>query len=390
MTREERDLRAQAETLRAEARTLVSENKMDEAKAKKKDMDAVLEKANMLAELEGEEAAGKQLSAGEEKDQKEQDKLYKNAFFKDFRNKKLTTEEREVFQTRNALHETGGSPEGTTGGMLVPVDAQTAINEYKRTLSPLEQFITTIPVGTFSGSRVYEKVATMTAMENLTTDDEDLPESDTPEFELLKYEIQDYGAWLPIPNSLLADSDQNIMAHLNQWIAKKSVKTRNTLILAILNAIGATAFGTDADKIKKALNITLDPMLAAGAIILTNQDGFHFLDTLKDGKGNPVMQPDITQPTQKLFAGKAVKVVGNTTLLTTGSSTKLAPIFVGNLQEAVAMFERQGHMVGSTNIGGTAWRKNRTELRAIEREDLQPVDTGAVVHGTLDVTAVVA
>ena len=55
---------------------------------------------------------------------------------------------------------------------------------------------------------------------------------------------------MPVPNDLLKDSDQNIMAYLTKWIGKKSVVTRNTLILAIMDAIDATAFA-DYKAIKK-------------------------------------------------------------------------------------------------------------------------------------------
>jgi HK97 family phage major capsid protein len=160
------------------------------------------------------------------------------------------------------------------------------------------------------------------------------------------------------------------------------------LILAILNAITPTTFA-DYKAIKKALNVTLDPMLAAGAIIVTNQDGFQYLDTLEDGTGKPVLQVDVTQPTQKLFAGKPVKVISNTVLTTSGTTTKLAPMFVGNLSEAITMFERQGYQIASTNIGGTAFRKDRTELRVIELEDVVSVDSSAAVFGKIDVTSVV-
>ncbi|WP_239646717.1 phage major capsid protein [Bacillus zhangzhouensis] len=41
------------------------------------------------------------------------------------------------------------------------------------------------------------------------------------------------------------------------------------------------------DGIKKALNVTLDPLVSPGAIMMTNQDGYNWLDTLKDGEGFP-------------------------------------------------------------------------------------------------------
>lgn len=379
MTKEVRELRAQAEQLKTEARNLVAEEKITEARAKAEEARKLTEKADLLEQLETDPEP---VPTSAPKDDVKT--IYNKAFFKAFRGKKLSSEERDAVETVNAL--TSSSDED--GGLVVPEDVQTKINEYKRSLPALERFIDRVPVTTDSGSRVFEVAATMTALANITDDTADIDEMDNPTFEALTYTIKKYAGWLPVPNDLLKDSDQNILAYLVKWIGKKSIVTRNTLIAAILKAGSATAFGTDYKKIKKALNVTLDPMHAARAIILTNQDGFQFLDTLEDGTGKPILQVDVTQPTRKLFAGKPVEVIANSALATAGTSTKLAPIFIGDFEEGIVMFERQGHQIASTNIGGTAFRKDRTELRVIEREDIKAKDTAAFVYGTLDVTAV--
>ncbi|OGO93092.1 MAG: hypothetical protein A2Y17_06010 [Clostridiales bacterium GWF2_38_85] len=255
------------------------------------------------------------------------------------------------------------------GYIIVPSDVQTKINQYKRTLPMLETLINLIPVSNASGSRVYEKIATMTALTNVTDLTADLSDMGSPQFEKISYEIKDYAGIMPIPNDLLNDTDVNLMEYLAQWIARKSVVTRNTLILAILTALTPATFA-DWKAIKKAINITLDPAFAVDAKIVTNQDGYQYLDTLVDGQGRPLLQADATKPGGNILFGKPV-VVPNSVLATTGTTTKLAPMFVGNLKEAVAMFERQGHQIASTNIGGTAFQKNQTHVRVIERENVK-------------------
>ena len=99
---------------------------------------------------------------------------------------------------------------------------------------------------------------------------------------------------------------------------------------------------------------------------------------------------DVSRPGGNILFGKPVIVVPNSVLATTGTTTKLAPMIVGNLAEAITMFERQGAQIASTNVGGTAFRKDRTEFRAIEREDVKLIDSAAVVYGTVDVTSVIA
>lgn len=388
MTREERELRNQASTLKTEARDLVSKNDMEKAKAKAEEAKNLIEKADLLAELEEQGQPKAPISTGEQNDLLKRKQQYQNVFMKNFRGVKLDAEERQLLNEGEEPPVTGlHSEPDENGGLLLPKDVQTAINQCKRSLSQLEPFITVTPVTTLSGTRVYEKLATMTPLEELTADDQDIPETDNPKFESISYKIRDFGGWLPVPNNLLNDSDQNILTFLQKWFARKSVVTRNKYILGILSAITPTAFA-DYKAIKKALNVTLDPMLSASSILVTNQDGFQYLDTLEDKNGKPLLQVDVTQPTQKLFAGKPVKVVGNNVLATTGTTTKLAPIFVGSLEDAATMFERQGYQIATTEVGGTAWRKNRTEIRMIEREDFQPVDKDAVIYGQIDVTSV--
>lgn len=390
MSKELRELLAQLANLESQAQALMDKDGVtaDEMRAKTNEIKAVKAKIEYQKTVdEGKEfdANGLELTGSAAKRQKEEREenqaRYKSAFLQAFRGR-ATADDRKVLA---ALTPTTDAD----GGLLVPSDIQTAINQYKRTLSELEPLINVVPVTTSSGSRVFEKIAAMTPLVNITDLTADIEDMGSPQFENVTYAIKDYAGYMPVPNDLLNDSDQNIIAYLTQWIGKKSVVTRNSLILAILGAITPTAFA-DYKAIKKALNITLDPMLAAGAVIVTNQDGFQYLDTLEDGNGKPILQVDVTQPSQKLFAGKPVKVISNTVLATTGTTTKLAPMIVGNLQEAVTMFERQGHQVASTNIGGTAFRKNRTEIRVIEREDVKSIDTGAVVYGQIDVTAVLA
>lgn len=365
---------------------------VDEIKAatnKLKEINAQIEAQKLLDEGKEFDENGVELSGAEAKQQKQdkEDKkaLYKGAFLNAIRKRgnlnRLSVEDVKILDAM-----TPSTP--ADGGLLVPQDIQTAINEYKRTLPQLEPLVNRIPVTTLSGSRVFEKIATMTPLENVTDDTADIPDMGNPQFENIQYAIKDYAGWMPVPNDLLDDSDQNIIDYLTNWIGRKSVVTRNSLILTLLGTLSKSTFA-DWKAIKKAINITLDPMLSAGANIVTNQDGFQYLDTLVDGQQRPLLQPDVQNPGGNKLFGKQIIVVPNSTLVTTGTDTKLAPLIVGNLIELITMFERQGYQIASTNIGGTAFRKNRTEIRVIEREDIKLVDSAAAIYGQIDVTSVV-
>lgn len=375
----------QMESLKAEARQLVEENKLVDAKAKAAEAKNLKEQIDLMDELDGfsiDNNKGKPV--GETKDEKEQEERYQNAFFKAFKNKSLSADDREVIEIKNSLSESTDAD----GALVVPKDVQTKINEYKRTLIDLSQLATIEGVTTLSGSRVLEKLATMTPLENITDDTADIAEMTNPQFETVSYALKKYAGWLPIPNDLLKDTNQNIIAYLTRWIGKKSIVTNNSLFMAILTALTETTFA-DIKGMKKALNVTLDPMHAMNAKILTNQDGYQYLDTLEDGNNRPLLKDDISQESGKLLFGKQLIVVPNSQLPTTGTTTLLAPMYIGDFKDGVIKFDRQTYEIASTNIGGTAFRKDRTEMRVIEREEYKAWDAAAIVRGKIDVTATV-
>ena len=62
---------------------------------------------------------------------------------------------------------------------------------------------------------------------------------------------------------------------------EKSIATRNYLILQEINKLTKVDL-KDYKGIKTALHVTLDPAFSAVANIITNQDGFNYLDQLED------------------------------------------------------------------------------------------------------------
>jgi len=390
MSRELRQLLADLSAKQGEASTLMAKDGVtkDELNAKLGEVQAIQAKIEMQKAIDsgkefnadGVEITGKPADAIK-KEKAENKATYQSAFMNAFRNRATT----EDFKILNALNPSTPAD----GGLIVPSDIQTAINLHKRTLPMLESLINVVPVGTAGGSRVFEKIATMIPFAPITDLAIPLTDMGSPQFESVIYAIKDYGGTMPIPNDLLNDTDQNLMAYIVGWIARKSVVTRNGLISTLLTALTPSTFA-DWKKIKKAINITLDPIFAASASIITNQDGFQYLDTLIDGQSRPLLQPDASRPGGNVLFGKPIIVVSNGTIVTTGTTTKLAPMFIGNLQEAITMFERQGHSIASTNVGGTAFQTNQTQVRAIEREDIKTIDAAAVVYGQIDVTSVLA
>lgn len=398
MKREIRDLQAQLSAAEQAVRLAISENRVSDAEKGMEDVRALRKQIAMLEELDAAERreAEAAMPAGERKERAEMEADYKRIFLKAIRRKALSADEisvvnsyrREVFAV---LHEGGvtADPDGDAG-LLVPQDIQTRINEIMRELPDLSQYVRVERVGTLSGTRVLEKDDTMTPLAQLDEYGQ-LQEMDKPQFVPVSYSLVKRGGFLPLTNELLADSDQNILDYVTNWIAKKVVVTRNTLISGLLNGLTVQTL-VDLDAFKRVLNVDLDPAISLSAVIITNQDGYHWLDTQKDSQGRYLLVDDITQPGRKLLFGRPVVVVSNRYLAnredTTAGKT-YAPIYLGNGRQFAVWFTRGTYELASTREGGEAWRRDTTELRVITRDDLKQWDAAAMVKGELDVTPAV-
>jgi HK97 family phage major capsid protein len=379
------DAKAKAEQLNAENKLEEAKAALEEAKQAKAALDTYLETKNLaIPEPPADPKAGMI-------DPKDEGPSYKEVFMKAIRGQNLNGDEREILAAnyiespKNQL----SSGSGPDGGYIVPEDITTTINEMKMTVDALEQYVTVEPVSTDKGARTLEKRADSTPFQKLSEygNPNAMGEMDSPQFDRLSYAIEDYAGFLPVPNNLLNDTDQALESYLRKWIAKKSRATRNSLILAALNALQKTVIaGNVVDGIKKVLNVDLDPAFSIGGKIYTNQDGFNYLDTLKDADGNYILEKDITSPSGKAISGRQVIVLSNKTIATTAEG--LAPFIVGDLKEAVVLWDRQQLLIDMTKEGGNTWRTNTTEFRAIEREDVTPWDDEAVVYAQFDITPV--
>jgi HK97 family phage major capsid protein len=284
----------------------------------------------------------------------------------------------------NAITETGGTPAGSEGGFLNPVDFDNMIHQYQSLAVDLAPYVNVENVTMYSGWRVFEKAAAALpfALINKTASaGQRLQATESPEFEKLEYTVKDYGGFLPVDNFLLSDTPVNIMAYLAKWMGRKVSLTNTSLVMAIINALSTTAvsdYKTVFARIKTALNKTLDPAISANASIFVNQSGLDLLDQLTDGTGRPLLQPDPSNATQNRIKGRLVVPVPSSQWADLDGPARTR-IVIGDAREVVTLFRRQAMETDATNIGGNAWRDNNTEVRAIMRADVKSVDTSAAV-----------
>lgn len=380
-----RELAAKINEKKTEIRNLIAADKLAEATEAEKELKDLQKKYDMLDALDKEdlEEVKAQAAAGKAGDFGKKNSIVKtfvNAIRSGIRREPVSKEDMEIL---NSMRE-GSDPDG---GLTVPADISTQIRELRRSEDALENEVTVENTSNIKGSRVYEVNADSVPFD--TIDEESVfPDVDTPVLKKVEYAVKKFGGILKVTYELLKDSDTNIIAFLTNWAAKKCRATRNSLILKKLNEMtsGFEVEVTDVDGLKNIFNVELDPAIAAGSKIITNQSGFNWLDKLKDKDGDYILQKDPTQPTRRLLFGSyPVRVVSNRTIK---NSAGKVPLYCGNLKEALVLFDRENMTIDISAEAGDLWKKDQTGIKVRERLDCQIIDDCAVVKVEIPTTEI--
>ncbi|MBW7475944.1 phage major capsid protein [Paenibacillus oenotherae] len=392
MTKELRALLQKLDGMKQEVRTMLAEDKTTEAKAKMDEVRSLQEKVDLQRELEETEArglGGKELDEDgkvPEREMRELEQEYTGIVLRGIRRQGINDEQRSIIAeyerraTMNSGNTNPAIPDGDVG-IVIPQDIQTQINTLMRAWNDLSEYVTVENVTALSGSRVLETDADMTPFADV---DEYgvIAATDNPKFTPITYKVKKRAGYLPLTNELLADNDANLINYVTNWIARKAAHTRNTHIITAVKTLTPSAVANLA-ALNKILNITLDPAISIMASIMTNQDGFDWLDNQVDGMGRPILSEDFTKPGRKLFKGRPIVVVSNRILPSVTGTPNKAPLFVGNLKQFLVLFNRRFFELASTREGGDAWRRDTTELRTIMRDDYVKWDVASLVYGQL-------
>ena len=325
------------------------------------------------------EARAAKVAAMDDKDVEpltDEEKTAKNVFIKDFKNLLSGT-------YRNAAV---GSKEddGTNAGLTIPKDIQTAIRGLVRQYNSLQEYVTVESVSTTSGSRVYEKWSDITALANLEDETTSIADIDAPKLALIKYAIKRYAGMLTATNSLLKDTAENILAWLNQWVAKKVVVTRNKAILEKIAALPSKPTITKFDDIKDLALKGVDPAIRSTSFFMTNTSGLATLAKVKNAMGDYLLQRDPTQPERYLLEGKQVIEIADRWL---ADNAGAHPLYFGDLKQAVTLFDREHMSIEASNVAGDAFSLDQTKIRVIDRFDVVTTDQEAFVAASFKTIA---
>lgn len=368
MSKELKEMLSSINAMKEEVKSLYAENKNDEAEAKMNELEALQAKFENLLKLD-DDTVVPEVKPVENKSAMDQ--------FVDSMRLKF----------RDQLSE--GTP--AAGGYTVPSDIQTKVNQYKKTLVSLEELISVEKVSEPTGSRVYQ---TKTQAPIFATVEEAaaIGAGTDPAFEQINYACEKRGAIFTVTDELLADSDADIADLLAQWIAESDVRTTNAKIIKALDTLTATAID-GIDGIKHAINVTLGQTYKNAAVVLTNDSGLNYLDTLKDKNGRYLLTPDLsTQGQMRLSCGATsipVKAAPNSELANPAEGS--FPFYVGDLKEFMRKYDLQKYAIKLSDIATvnkvSAFENDLTFFKVTERNDFQKIDTDAAVRLTLTPTS---
>lgn len=375
MPKELRELLDKINAKKAEVKNFVAENKIEEAKSSKEELKNLQDKFDVLYDLYEEQKENNEEGIKD----KAKEKTKENSV------KEFANAARNGFRVSNKM--SVGSK--LDGGYTVPEDILTSINTYRESKKSLKDLVTVEKVTTNKGSRTFKKRAQQTGFAKVGEGGK-IQKNATPQFERLDYEIDKYAGYFPVTNELLEDSDENIVNTLVQWIGDESRVTANKLILEVIKTKGETQLA-GLDDIKKALNVTLGSAFKSTSKVITNDDGLHYLDTLKDADDKYILQPDPVTPMEMWLCAGATKVpvevIPNADMPT--SENKI-PMIIGDLKEGIVFWDRQLMNIKMSDIASigdlNAFEEDLTLFRAIEREDVTKKEDKAFVNGYIDVT----
>ena len=280
------------------------------------------------------------------------------------------------------------------GGYTVPEDIRYEIEHFKEAEFSFEKYISKENVSTNKGRRTFQAKTTVTGFTEVSEGGV-IPEAQKPTFTPIEYNITDKAGFIALTNDLLNDSAANLKSFIVDWFGKQRKATINNKVLyKLTNGVTPTAV-TDLKGLKKLINTGVGS--AYDCKIFTNDDGMDWLDSLEDSQHRPLLTPVPSEAgkMQLCIGGKVREVVvvpNSVWASTTGANNStVAPFIVGELTEAIKMFDRQNLEVMFSNTaaveGFNAFVQTGTLARGVIRNDFVKQDAAAYKYATVTIAA---
>lgn len=381
------EMKNKLETLKNEAQVLLDNNKVQDAQAKMDEVKNLKASITIQEELDQEEVEALENTTNTVKEKEVTNKTKENANVIRAMIKKVTG--KPLTETENSLLlPTTGTPTGVNGeSYILPQDIRTKIVAKIRQYKSIRDVVGHMPVSALTGSFPVENFESVTGLVDFA-DGTDGTDSEDIKFTNVSFALKEKAAFIKLSNTLLGLTDNALISYVVEIFSKKAVITENTMGVATLKSNKTVKKLEDWKALKKSINVDLDPAVLYANAIVTNQDGFDYLDSALDTTGRPILQPNPEKPTEKLFMGYPVTVYSNAMLPTTPATASLpakSPIFYGALSEAVKFTDLDGAVAFATS-SEAGFMSNTTIARLIEFIDLVQVDKSdkCYIYGELE------
>ncbi len=358
------ELREKIEGLTTEIRSLKDENKFDEAEAKLAEMRSLKKELNIQEALDEEEREQLERKKNEKRNEdKEVEKresskdLEYRALVKAMMGKPLTEEERKSITDGNFNSNTGA---------IIPSQFINKVDLYRSGKKSLKSYCDVIPVtsdnGKMPATYLDEELADL-------EEDTDMVESMINMSEI-EFKVSDKGMLKKVGNNLLSDSPVNFIdGILAPSFATASVNRENKDIMAVVNTNSKVVTVEVDEKVEDVIAKTIsktDDNIAAGLVIVTNEEGYSYIDNLRDASGRK--SDDVSYINGTLhFKSKEVIKISNSRLPQL-TELKTMVFYVVNLRTVKFFDRKQIEIAKSTEAG---FKANKTYVRAVERYDVK-------------------
>lgn len=353
---------------------LLTKGTMEEAKAASMELDDLMKKYDEMPE--DEVTAGRMVNKMDKKAVRAAVNAYLHKGWKG-----LDDAERQILKPVNST-DTPGQVESVAnrGGVLVPVETADFVGMMDTGVYRLRTRVAEYFSKTLSGKIPLANNPTA----GLVALFDELPAGGISKgqitFGSVEWTVKDYGLIVPVSNDLMADAEADVMGVIGEQFARAQVITENAMILAAIDAAVTAKAIKGWKDIAKGLNEAA-PVGGVDKVIVTNTDGYNYLDTLTDDEGKPILTQALVDNPKRIFRGYEVIQLPNASLAT--DATDGIPFYVGSLKDAVYFIERKGMEISYNPYSDSAYGKNATDVRVTCRLDCKIKFANAVQKLTL-------
>jgi len=273
------------------------------------------------------------------------------------------------------------------GNLIVPEELKTDLLEAKIQNKAMRQYVHVIPVKSRKGRFTTEDESNFGEMYQFNAaNGVRLTEKDL-KLKGVEWELKSYGSFTAISESLFDDAAVDLYELFKISHGEKSTKTENKLIFNAItqNLTPRTLNGWS--ELSSSLVKDFNPAIESEIVIVTNQDGWEYLDKQKDAGGEPIL--DVEPGPKRYFRGYPVEVFANDELPSiTDSSTNTVkvPFIYGSFKRSVKLFHGDRIEVYFAQFPfGIHIQKHA--IRGIEEYDVQIIpNTTYLIYGQIELT----